>query len=371
MRKKLTLEQNVLEAAIERMNYLYDNYDNVIVSFSGGKDSTAVMNIALKIATERDRLPLNVQFFDEEAIHPPTIEYVTRVRERPDINLTWFALEFEHRNACSSKHPYWWCWDKTKKDLWVRPMPDFAVSEHPLFYRGITVPDFSDAVAVKESKTKGRTVVCTGIRTQESLRRYRMIALRAENSYITHSKGFSKAHPIYDWGSDDVWRLVKEWGLDYNRTYDVFNKTQMLGGKLLAQRVCPPFGEEPLRGLAIYAECFPEMWHRMVARVDGVATAWRYSNTTLYLSGQKPKGMTWKDYCGKIIQMYEGKTLRLVKEAMNAAIVIHENKTPDPIPDEIPHPSSGCSWKFLCKIAIKGDLKGRTNQSMLTNITRK
>jgi predicted phosphoadenosine phosphosulfate sulfurtransferase len=54
-----------------------------VVSFSGGKDSTAVLNTALVVAKELGRLPLDVVFFDEEAIHPPTIEYVERVRQAP------------------------------------------------------------------------------------------------------------------------------------------------------------------------------------------------------------------------------------------------------------------------------------------------
>ena len=53
---KIFLEQNVYEAAIERINWIFDEFENVIVNISGGKDSTAVYHIALQIAEERKRL---------------------------------------------------------------------------------------------------------------------------------------------------------------------------------------------------------------------------------------------------------------------------------------------------------------------------
>ena len=37
---KFYLDENVYDAAIERIEYLFDEFDEVIVSFSGGKDST-------------------------------------------------------------------------------------------------------------------------------------------------------------------------------------------------------------------------------------------------------------------------------------------------------------------------------------------
>ena len=69
-------DKSVLEHSLERIRTAYDRFDRVIVSFSGGKDSTAVLNLALEVARERGKLPLEAVFFDEESIHPTTIEYV-------------------------------------------------------------------------------------------------------------------------------------------------------------------------------------------------------------------------------------------------------------------------------------------------------
>ena len=71
--KKQTTDTDVHTAAVARFHDLFDRFDKVAVSFSGGKDSTACLNVALEVARERGRLPLDVYFFDEEAIHPETI----------------------------------------------------------------------------------------------------------------------------------------------------------------------------------------------------------------------------------------------------------------------------------------------------------
>lgn len=369
-RKKKQLDISVLDAALERIQYLYKRFDNVVVSFSGGKDSTAVLNLCLEVARENNRLPVHAIFVDEEAIHPTTVEYVERIRQNPDVKLDWYCLPVKHRNACSNEQPFWYCWNPQERALWVRPLPANVLTQHPEFKFGDTFQDWMPKIFPNEM---GTVCVLTGIRTQESLRRYRVIAAKKNDAFITaraEYKNTYRAFPIYDWSSEDVWKLVEQWDLDYNRTYDIFNKTE-LHGKLLAQRVCPPYGEEPLRGLWVYAECFPELWHKMVNRVKGVNTAWRYANTELYSNWAKPENCTWKQYMNMILETYtELEYRQMVRENINATIAEHYNKTTTPIKNDVAHPLTGCSWKFLCKLAIKGDFKQRQRGSMIQEADR-
>ncbi len=365
-KKKGYIDTNVYETSLDRIRDIYDKFDKVVVSFSGGKDSTVVLNLCLEIAKEKNKLPLEVIFFDEEAIHPPTIEYCKRVSERKDINFKWYCLEVKHRNACSNEEPFWYTWDKEKKDLWVRPLPDTAITEHPRFRKGDSFQDFAPYIY---SRKDGTVAMLTGIRTEESLRRLRVILNKKNQHYInTNSENKSsvfRAFPIYDWSSQDVWIAVKKLGWDYNTTYDIFNQTR-LHNKFLTQRVCPPFGEEPLRGLWIYSECFPEMWHKMLNRVKGVATAWRYANTELYAAPkEKPIGITWEQYLKIILDSYEHDSKQDVIKTINKYIRYHQERSKKSIPESEENPLSGVSWKFLCRIAIRGDFKGR-QQSVIT-----
>lgn len=106
LKKKPTTE-NVYELGLARIRRAYELFDHVAVSFSGGKDSTVCLHLALEVAKELKKLPLDVFFFDEEAIHPETIEYMRRVVQRDDVRLRWFCLPVKHRNACSRKSPWW------------------------------------------------------------------------------------------------------------------------------------------------------------------------------------------------------------------------------------------------------------------------
>lgn len=361
VRKKDFLDQDVYSKAIERIEYLFTAFDNVIVNFSAGKDSTVVLNLTEIVAKKLGRT-FEINFFDEEAIHPPTIEYAERTREKFGDSFKWYCLEFKHRNACSNEEPFWYCWDSEKKDLWVRELPKNVITSDPLFHKGLSFQEFS---STKPRRSDGLTVNLTGVRTQESFRRMKAVSVKKNDNYIAREGHASIAHPIYDWSSEDVWLAVHKFGWDYNKTYDIFNQTR-LHNKFLGQRVCPPFGEEPLRGLWIYAECFPEMWHKMLARVKGVATAWRYANTELYGIGKKakPDNLSYKQWIEIILESYDTIDIVAVKKNINSIIGRHYDKTDDAIPDESVHPLTGTSWAFLCKLAIKGDFKGRTGPAL-------
>jgi predicted phosphoadenosine phosphosulfate sulfurtransferase len=365
IRKKEYTNKSVYEESLDRIRYIYDSFDRVVVSFSGGKDSTAVLNLALIVAKEKNKLPLEVVFFDEEAIHPPTVEYVDRVRQNQDIKLDWYCLQVKHRNACSNEEPFWYCWDEDKKDVWCRELPDSAITKHTWFKKGMSFQEFSPYLYPRDS---GKIAMLTGIRTQESLRRYQVIARKKNDAYINSKSeaGMNqyRCFPIYDWSSEDVWLAVQKYGWDYNKTYDIFNQTKLFGD-YLHQRVCPPYGEEPLRGLWIYSECFPELWHKMLYRVNGVATAWRYANTELYSnSSAKPESMSYKEYMNVILDSYDHDSKDDVQSNINRYINLHNKRTKQPIPEEESHPISGVSWKWLCRVAVRGDFKGRQSNTL-------
>lgn len=374
MRKKLYIEQNVYEAALDRLRYIYSQFDKVTVSFSGGKDSTALLDVTITVAKELNRLPVEVVFYDEEAIPHDTIDYVKRVSDRKEVDLKWYCIEYKHRNACSSTEPWWYCWDKSKKDLWVREMPTGVnlITNHVAFKKGMNMQEFSQSAFVSDN-VGINAVMLIGIRTEESMRRYRVVCAKKNENYIARAisiNDYNRAYPIYDWSSKDVWKLVLSKGIDYNKTYDVYNATKIYD-KHLTQRVCPPFGEQPLQGLWKYKECYPKMWDKMINRVKGAHTASMYAKTSLYGQTDKPEEYkTYKEYTQAILSQYLPKEKADISEVINRGIYEHYSKTDDPVPEEMPHPLTGFSWKFLSMIAKKVDYKGRYVRGAMNNAAR-
>ena len=72
--QRLMLNKNVLEATRERMAWLHDRFEYIVCAWSGGKDSTVQMELALEAARACDRLPLKVLWIDQEAEYGSTVE---------------------------------------------------------------------------------------------------------------------------------------------------------------------------------------------------------------------------------------------------------------------------------------------------------
>lgn len=357
---------SVYDKSLDRIRALYDRFDYVFVCFSGGKDSTACLQLALQIAKEKSSLPLIVVTFDEEAIPPETVEYMDRVRQNPDIDFRWMCVPIEHRNACSKKQPYWYPWAEEDKAKWVRPLPEGAITSFP----GMTRSSIEDQIAAMFPASMGIGCNIMGIRTQESASRYRaIVSARGESAYIKHhdtAKHLYKAYPIYDWTTEDVWKAPKLMGWDYNKAYDLMEQS---GLSLSNQRCSPPFGEQPIRRLHTYKTCWPDLWAKMTARVHGAATAARYANTDLYgyrlTDDILPEGMTWRQFTMETIKKLSERSRQEVAEAIKGITSIHQSYTTDPIPDADPHPVSGVCWKVMSIGALAGGNKfGRQGQRM-------
>ena len=114
---KTYLPMDVYTAARQRMARVFDDFPNVYLSFSAGKDSGVMLNLALEVAHEKDCLPLNVLILDLEAQYQHTADYIQRVADNPDVNLHWVCLPLHLRNAVSKIQPHWMCWDPDAKDM--------------------------------------------------------------------------------------------------------------------------------------------------------------------------------------------------------------------------------------------------------------
>jgi len=355
--KKTLTEEDVLTVARRRIAEAFDLFDRIEVSFSGGKDSTVVLNLALDEARTRGRLPLNVFFWDEEAMPPETIEYVERVYHLPDVYMRWLAMPVKHRNGCSRQSPWWHPFDPACPELWCREPPPWAIRDLPGF-AGQTIPKANHLLWSADGGTVG---ILMGIRADESLNRFRSVMNSAEDNWFSwddQAPYVAKCKPIYDWTSEDVWLAPHLLGWDYNRSYDIMSA---MGIKPNQQRVAPPYGEEPMQRLYTYQLGWPELWDKMSRRVPGARTGARYSRTELYSFGKVKDidGMSWKEAIGVYLMRWGEPERTLIAKNIKWSIAYHAKKTSDPIPNDDEHPDSGVSWKYLAMLASRGDLKGR------------
>lgn len=299
------IDKNVYDLAQERLNYIFDEFENVYVSFSGGKDSGCLLNMAIDIARARKRR-LGVLFIDLEAFYQKTIEFIERmINSNLDVlDPYWVCLPMESPNSLSYLEPTWIWWDKEKKDIWVRPMPTnkWVINEdnNPFdFYKkNMPFEEFIKYFGNWYGKG-GKTACLIGIRTDESLNRFRAIVADKETykgkiySTFVQNQTYN-FYPLYDWSVEDDWTYNGKFGKDYNKLYDLFYKA---GVSIHKMRVDEPFGNEAKAGLNMFRVIEPQTWQRVVNRVSGANFGCIYQgNKIMSAKHQLPKNHTWKSY---------------------------------------------------------------------------
>lgn len=378
LRTMMVVKEDVVTLALERIEKVFKRYDAVSVLFSGGKDSTVVLELALMVAEAMGKLPLDVIFFDEEAIQPETIDYVARRFRDPRVKMRWLCVPLKHLNATSPKQPFWFPWAPEDEAVWVRRPPWEThgiprwTGKHGIESHGCIHPDLgpgwdrkphAESAAWLYPDARIITASLLGMRAQESLRRTRNVLHRTYDNELGRNTGAGwvwNSKPIYDWRDEDVWSAPAAFGWDFNRAYDLM---RMAGVSLHTQRVAPPFGSEPMQQLWTYGICWPELWEKMIHRVPGAATAAKYSRTPLYgfhgTVGGADESQDWKQAITKEIRKWQEPQRTMVATRIKAEIERHFSKTHDPVPDTEPHPDSGCCWSFFFMLAMRGDFKRR------------
>ncbi len=300
---------NVHEATQERLKLVFENFDYVYVSFSGGKDSGVLLNMCVDYI--RKNLPgrkLGVLHLDYEAQYSQTTEYVSkRLTEDTDILEVYHCcVPFKVTTCTSMSQSYWRPWEKQKEDIWVRQMPKdcYKADDFNFFNEELWDYDFQHLFAkwLRRKKRCHRICCLVGIRTQESFNRWRTIHSNRNHRYFNSIKwirqtymGICNAYPIYDWKTSDIWTANGKFHWSYNSLYDLFYQAGIPIGR---QRVASPFISQALSTLSIYKIIDPDTWGKMVSRVNGVNFACTYGSS--FAMGWKsikcPSDFSWKQY---------------------------------------------------------------------------
>lgn len=299
---------NVYQSVQERFNYIFSKFDNIYVSFSGGKDSGVLLNLCIDYMQRNNiRRKLGVFHIDYEAQYEMTTNYVDDVFSDSHDGM----LEF-HRIciplcvpcATSMMQSYWKPWDPELKDIWVRQMPPNAETDCDIFHDGMWDYDFQRKYIEYYKKTHGNKKTCclVGIRAQESLDRWRTvfgdnrINLIDDHKWTSIvSEGCVNAYPIFDWTTEDIWIANAKFNWSYNKLYDLY---YMAGVGIDQMRVASPFISQGQDSLKLYRVIEPNTWAKMLGRVNGVNFTGIYGGTTAmgWKSIRLPKGHTWESY---------------------------------------------------------------------------
>lgn len=363
------LEISVLDAAKERINYAFDNFEKICLSFSGGKDSTVMLHLVAEEAMKRG-IKFGCLFIDWECQMRSTISFVESMFDKYSefIEPYWVSLPMKTWNATSQFEPEWTAWDKNKKDLWVRQPSKYSITDESFFdfyFYGMPFEEFVPCFAkwYAQGKTLAQFV---GIRADESLNRFRTIA---RNKPMFDGKPWTtnvidnawNVYPIYDWRTQDIWVYLGKNNLEYNKLYDLMLQSGM---KLSQMRICEPFGDEARKGLWLYQVCEPEMWAKLALRVAGANTGALYANEKGAVMGNYsvsiPDGHTYESFAKHLLETMPSRTAEHYKNKIFVYLRWwstrgYEKGIPDKVEVKLENKGKVPSWRKIVKTILKND----------------
>lgn len=366
---KIYRDQNVLDAARERVAYAFDNFEKISISFSGGKDSSVMTHLVMSEAIRRGR-KVAVLIIDMEAQYAATIAHIQDMvtRYRDHIDLHWVCVPLTLRNAVTNYEPKWTCWDREKEEIWVRPLPAEASTEerYPWFVAGMEFEEFVPLWS--RWYADGATMASfVGIRADESLNRFRTIASASKAMHGGHrwttlvDDQVYNVYPIYDWKTQDIWRFHARYPeLPHNPVYDLMHQA---GVPLSQQRLCQPYGDDQRRGLWLYHVLEPATWFKLITRVNGANAGALYvqenGNVMGYNKITKPEGHTWKSFVNLLLLSLPKPTRDHYITRFRGFIDGWRGRGYTEIPDEAPKVLEDAqwapSWRRMAKVLLRND----------------
>lgn len=385
---KIYKDINVYDAAINRYDTVLSEFDNYYVSVSGGKDSSIMLQLMAQEARKYGK-KFSVLYIDLEAQYQATIGHINALIDATkDVveNWYWCALPLSLRNAVSAIQPKWICWDKKDKEKWVREYPTkrkdiVLVTEDSLpdgwdwFFRGMEFEEFILWFAKWFNETHGgKTAAGIGIRSDESLNRFRTVVSDKKERYKNYP-WTTRVHckskvlncwnffPLYDWRTEDDWTAVAKLDLLFNPIYELMYKN---GLSIYEQRLCQPYGDDQRKGLDQYRTLEPETWEKVLNRVEGVNFGNIYCRTSLLgnIKSEKPDNLTWEQYAVFLLEsigMYAPEVRDHYHTKIKTFLQWYEKEgiSPDQIPDKtdkkLESEKKAASWRRIARAIEKND----------------
>lgn len=307
MSRKVYREQNVYDAAIERFKGIFSRHEKVVVSMSGGKDSTVCAYLALEVARELGR-SIYLFYLDQEIEYTATTDFVEHMMKQDNVIPLWFQVPCLLTNASSITQNVIDPWAADKKHLWIRGQKRMATTaitwpvDVPFQFPKEKMYGFYGILQCMEQlfKNDGNAAQIIGLRADESLDRFRAVTKNPAIEGVpwsTKGKHQTKYYPIYDWHFKDIWLYLSNNGLAYNKMYDYFHLKGYFDNKM---RLSNLLHDKAYECIADLQEFEPKLFDRMIDRCMGMATAQEYAGrggSIFKTKGKLPKDfISWTEY---------------------------------------------------------------------------
>jgi len=319
-------KDNVCIATQKRIEFIFDNFDNIIVSISGGKDSTILAYYALKEANRRNRR-ISLFFLDEEVVYQSTIDQIEYLMNLypGNTNSLWLQIEFNLTNATSLEESQLKCWEQGKHKLWMRPKTINSIKYRMWSKEKETIRDknkgfgFYDVIDNFESCFTD-TAFLIGLRSVESPNRWRImiknpITINSNRIYWgtkKKNKCFS-LYPLYDWNYFDIWKYMGENKIKYSKIYDYLFKK---GFHFAEMRISSLIHEKSFKALCELPEFEPKTYNKLLKRVKGISFAQETGrNSKMFRVRKLPNNFkSWIVYKDFLLKTYPDKDKKRIFE---------------------------------------------------------
>lgn len=347
------LGRNVFDMAIDRMAEVYEQGHRIVVSTSGGKDSTCALEVCVLAAEMTGRLPVEAVHRDEEVCLPGTVEYLERLHERPEVDLHWLVAHQAQINVFDRHNPYWWTFDpELPPDRWVREPPPYAE----------IIPEINIQMMCPQSRfptdeANGQKLIqVVGLRVEEARgRMYGIFSAGGHHIKRNPKSGAYGIRPIYDWTDADVWRAIKINGWDYNSAYDVLQRYGLPKHRL---RIGPPsMNVHAVEQIRVASQAWPRWFDDVIVRLPGMKSAAQFGARVvepIRRHGESWEATFWRECVDRAPEWIADRS-RLAAERIQS---MHRRHSTAPIPEvTVCRTCQGSmgSWRALAKVMYTGD----------------
>lgn len=319
--------RNVIDAAKERISFLFDHYENINVSISGGKDSTVLAYLALQEGYKRSR-KVSIFFLDEEVVYDSTVKQIEHIMEDmcPDYtNRVWLQIPFNLTNATSLTNTQFLAWEEGKHKVWMRPKKSYSIKKRMWALEDQVVSDKNKGFGFYDvfnnyERCHSDTAFLVGLRATESPNRWRSVSknpvlVGGKDVYYgtKRSRGNNSFYPIYDWNFHDVWKFIYDEKIRYSKIYDF---QSMKGFPISEIRCSSLIHERSFKSLCELPEFEPKTYERLCKRIKGMSLAQEAGrDAKLFRVRKLPKNyQDWKQYRNFLMKTYPDETKKWIFE---------------------------------------------------------